>query len=659
MLDRTIVPIYLVSFFLLVFAVPGFSVQAQPAFSFTYKAMLVPLDDPDQVQTGINWARSFGFNAVQFYDTSNTSIEEPGRIELLAGAIDHARALELQSAVQVRELSGIPPAYTVKGRIDFDNPDFWEFITTRYTSLLDQQIPAVDALILDFQGTDHSVFDDMEVLSANSPTDRAVKLIRAIHQVTSQYNKQLIVRTFPEDSQALDSLRLVFLKLSQYLEPHDLIVMSGEVASGSQPHFPHNPLTGQVAGFDQIIESDLSGENYGYNYFVSDQLDQLKYRLKFAKQQENVIGGAARLTPGTGPTLFNSPNEINPWAYTLLLDSVNTSTDSLRLQWIKNNYGDHPDAVHLQSAFARSFDIISAAFYTMGETYTEHSRIPGFGLASGCLAYKARSKWIPAFADVTDALFHPETQTLSDIQQEKDRALFLIDLSLQDLERAKTYLKGIEYRDFVRRFELLRNVTTAFKLHAAVFFGYYHFAHTGDGKKEILSGLQDIRAYADELERRCGTDCYMLDGRSISEDLRTFAGQVETLLKTPAVVHQTAGNAWGNIPVASIDTITVNGRPAFKLTTAPDNGRTASLFIDHRGELIEKREQLHLIDLPEKVYDAYRWVIRHEPPVRVEIIRTSRGARATYEIKAFSNHYSYHMRIADYGRILEEKAEPR
>jgi hypothetical protein len=475
--------------------------------------------DMTHVQFVIDECAPHGIDAIQLsHDIIMNASDLPD--SFVEQAVAYAQSAGVDCYIWTHELQDVPTEYQSGGRVLFDNPALWTWLRSRYVAAFDE-MPDLDGVVLTFAETEWKVYEDADVISALPPEQRVAKLIEEMHDVCSDYGRKLVVRTFVYYPDELDFLRQAFERLALTLGPDDITVMSKEVPHDWEPFYPHNPILGNVAGFRQIVETDLGAEFYGRSLIPYGQPEYLQYRLTHALSR-GVVGSVARIERKSW-LAFGTPSEINIDAFSALLADPYGDTETIWDDGCAAKYGADA-APYAKAALKRTFEIVNLMMFPKGQWITNHSEIPSYSYAKGHLDGNAVSKWDadPLWADIQQRLQNPSLQTIDEINEEKDIALAMVDASIADLAAGQAHFAPADYADLSARLGVMRDAALAFKYHNNVFFRYLRYQNTGEGVLALHLGLDRIYAHADATEARWGSGVYL----GAPGDLRSFANDI-------------------------------------------------------------------------------------------------------------------------------------
>jgi len=386
--------------------------------------------------------------------------------------------------------------------------------------------PGVDGVVLMFGSSRLEPWDTTckcEWCASHGPAEKAKVIIEQIRSVVKgEFGKELMVRTFIHSP---DQLRWIGEAVR---ETDGITVMSKCVPQDWEPYYPHEDLIGKVGQKEQIVEFDLAGEYWGRGVIPFCQPDELQFRLQYDRDQ-GAVGGMARIDD-----IFGTPNEVNVFAFSRLMQNPDESVDEIWREWVKERYGlaaGSRASEAVISSLRRTFDIGRKMYYVKGFwVFAKSSEVPEVGRFPQMLRGRSIALYDRAWQGVESELLNPTEQTLEEIAQEKCEAIWLSDQSAADLERAKERLRPEDYQDLRRRLKLQRQCTEIWRWAADAIFRYQLYKQKpSDGQRALVEGaLRELESLAGQMESEYGADISPGSPRRIREliaDIRSEFGK--------------------------------------------------------------------------------------------------------------------------------------
>jgi hypothetical protein len=497
----------------------------------------------DTDRTHISWVigqtSDFGIDNVQLSHGLIMDIdqinEDEAKAELLQGIAQEAHAEGLEVWVWAHEF------YDESLSICFDPEDsIWERRKNAYRDAL-ERIPEIDGVVLMFGSADMEPWYALclcDWCADNEPTgnallamlyprpaDRARMVYDAVGQVVmGEAGKKLRMRTFLHQPLEVAWLRA---SLTEGDTDPGLMVMSKDVPQDWQPYYPHNPLIGDVGPRHQIIEMDLGNEYWGHNAILNGQVDYIYYRYTYDRAA-GARGGAARIERGSAHS-FGTPNEINIYAFSRLLQDENATPDQVYREWFTARYGiagNSPAADTLKAIFRNSHYAMRKSYYTLGQwTLVKGSDVPDSArypaqLWSRCAAFYDLD-WLGRFGE----LVFPNATTLRELWQEGAESREIAADNLAALESIEPSFTDPD--DYTELHDMLRLQVDMAEVWQLVAFTTFRFASemfASPEEDEVLEWCaRRLTELADQIEATWGVNVPLIAPSGIREfvaDLR-------------------------------------------------------------------------------------------------------------------------------------------
>jgi len=504
----------------------------------TYRVWQFHDEDAKYLQSAIGKAKEAGMNRIQLSHKIIMNIHElfgDEKLELVRRAARVAHEQGLAVDVWTHELDKVPGHLKQDKRVVL-NDALWSWLQERYKKAF-ELVPEIDGVVLTYAETEYKVYGS-KIVSDLSRAGRISKLIDVIADVCQQYGKTLFVRTFvyePDELQAIEEALAMIAKTAG--QRGNVVVMSKCVPHDWTPYYPYNPLLGRSAGLPQIVEIDLGQEFTGKSKILHCEVGYVKYVLRYARSK-GVVGAVARVERRNNQRALDTPNEVNIHAFGRLLDDPTLSTEKLWYEWVTKRYGQKA-APHVIEALKPTFEITNLTFFPLEYWITNHSLVPDWSYAYGHITSRQNAKWIasPKQELARDELLHPTRMTLMKINSEKDLALKLSELSLQELEKAKVHLSKADYVKLRHYLEFGRDNVEVFRRHNLAMFTTIMFrnarkeaalAESKQLRDNALGRVRALREVADVMQKKYGEDIEPGNPRRI----RNFADELEKMLGT-------------------------------------------------------------------------------------------------------------------------------
>ncbi len=554
---------------------------------------------------------------------------------------NEAHALNLKVWIWIHELEfDVPTKYFEKNVVQMDKKGFWDWLKRKYEKLFNDY-PEFDGIILTFHETEYKIFKEKEVISKLPMPERFAKMINTINDLCQKYKKDFVVRSFLYEPQEMKWFRQGLQKVSKRV-----MLQSKAVPHDWQPFYPHNPMIGKFPDRKLIVEFDCSSEFTGKNRIPYASPEYFEYRWRYDLKQPGVVGYNARLDHGGYDALF-TPNEINIYTLYRLTEDEKVIAKDIWEEWTALHYGEKA-AKQVELALRPSFEIVNKSFFVHKFWITNHSQLPSFGYAESHISSRTIAKWIVEqchYQQMEERLKHPDPILLETILAEKDTAIALSEEALQYLHQVKPFLTSEQYDDLYWRLALLHRTALIWKLHAEAFFGYKITAegHQVVGLKErVRRAVNALYREADVSEK----SPYIVDFPPASAaEIRKVAAELEVMINMRRTVRNTILHEIGNIPIEDIELEGKSEDAVYEVTVKPDGNKEVKLFINQKGQLVEKREELDLSELPDAIINHIQNRINRQEIESSEVWKQYQGGSIFYEIEIETRNGDYKFKV--------------
>lgn len=465
-------------------------------------------DNLQQGRSAIDVATDYHINHLQLsHDIIHDlrHVRDSRRRELAKQLTDYAHKQGIQEVVlwdrALYNLNYYPEVYRSApgGKIDLDNPAFWEWFKNDYREMLDL-VPDIQGIVLTFIETGARVEDQYSTKMTTSQQKLAAVVNAIASVVIGERKLNLYARTFSysdaEYAQILGAIDLFNrndIRLMMKETPHDFLLTH-----------PDNYHVGTIAR-PTIIEFDAAGEFNGQGVIANTWPQLFMRRWSSLRKRSHVIGYTARTDRYGNTSIVGQPGEINLYALMRVNEQPDVTREQVYREFITNQYGKRAYPF-LEKAFSNAFDIITSSLYTLGINIASHSSLVYDSYPSSYIRHVS-GKWLDppvAFVDHNvnkeyhywkDVVNHlapvwvkqgdeqfeeiPKVlaaewlqpkecmneQYLRDILIEKEYGVSLAQESLEQIQKAKASLKAKDYNELYAYFE--RTLLTA-SLHRAV-----------------------------------------------------------------------------------------------------------------------------------------------------------------------------------------------
>jgi hypothetical protein len=426
------------------------------------------------------------------------------------------------------------------GRIDLDNPAFWEWFKADYRQMLDIA-PDIDGLILTFVETGARIEQQYSRVLQTDSQKMAYLVDQIADVVIDEYGMNLYVRDFgyyPEEIlRIIGAIELI---------EHDAVrVMTKETPHDFFLTHPTNYFTDELDR-EVLIEFDATGEFHGQGVIANTFPEVFIQRWRQFQNKDNVIGYVARTDRYGDTAIIDTPTEINLYGIKRAVEDPTVTADQIYREFTTQRYGVRAAAA-VEGVLRNARDVTTSTMYTLGTNVANHSELDYDPYCSSYYRHVS-GKWIDPpvvrvghtvnqtfhyWTDIIDHLapvsckqnsgvdrelpwvvengwLHRDTdlmttEYLDHVVKEKDYAVRLAEQSLAGIQAIRQLLQPQRYDELVALHE--RTLLTA-KLHRAVakaYFGYRVYvndiARRSDKQflRTIWDGLDEARAVAAQI----------------------------------------------------------------------------------------------------------------------------------------------------------------
>jgi hypothetical protein len=423
------------------------------------------------------------------------------------------------------------------------NGKFWQFIEDK-TKELFQVIPEMDCFEIypweTWMMNDNKSLPDLEFEPHHgfpyySHADHLKYLFDAYARAAHSQKKDFMLLTFShfpyQEQDMIDALKkrdknYPFL-LNHKCQPGDWV-----------PVKPANNIMLTIADMPGQLQFDGTGEYWGQSLMPYCYPEEIQARVQHALAHNQNINTLSMRINWMSGSLFGKPNEINFYALSKLTDDPFTPIEKIWKGWATERFGEKVSDKVI-SALKRTDDIGRRIFYIEGMWVFNHSSLANLPYLESHVVNYAKctaelKPWdISGNYRMNELLNYPRENLIREVQAERDEALRLNALSLQDIEDAKKDLKPDDYKLLKEQLTRQRDMARTSKLHLEAFFRYriekLNAPEKGPENREKLDTcLAQMEKMGAEMEKVYGNDFPFLRASLFKE----YVGQIrETVAK--------------------------------------------------------------------------------------------------------------------------------
>jgi hypothetical protein len=274
------------------------------------------------------------------------------------------------------------------------------------------------------------------------------------------------------------------------------------------PYRQANNVMLSVPDRNAMMLFDGTGEYWGQSLIPYCYPEEIQARIRHALKNNPSIGALGmRVNWVAGHTLYGNPNEINWYALSRLARNPETPIEDIWRDWAEKRFGK-PAAPKVISSLRRTAQIGNLTYYIRGVWVHSHSAFSDLQYLESHFVHYARSsmQWNPADfrtnARLTELLERPREHTIEWVLGDRQEALRLNRLSLQDVESVRTALPPAEYDKLTFQFTLQRRLIEASIPHIEAFLRYrIEKVHpSADNRRGLEAALTVLDQQATEIE---------------------------------------------------------------------------------------------------------------------------------------------------------------
>lgn len=530
---------------------PNLDSQKELKLCATFTNFVFERDDPDQFLEELGWAiDEYGIdmvNAHHFY--SSEWLSYPGYEKLEdqpdQSMIDQYRGYYKRIKDKGVDLviSGGEPE--VPSNLfekypemkDVSNGKFWQFIEDKTLELYDV-IPEMDCFELYLWEVpmirDDKAFPELELNSYDSypyysHADYFKYLFDAYSRAAHKKDKDFMLLTFSHFPYQ-EELMIEALKNRDKNYP---FLLDHKCQPGDwTPEKPANNIMLEITDMPGQLQFDGTGEYWGQSLVPYCYPEEIQARLQHALAHNQNINTLNMRVNWFNGSLFGTPNEVNFYALSRLAKDPFTPVEKIWNDWAAERFGEKA-ADKVVSALKRTDDIGRKIYYIEGMWVFNHSsiaelpyvetRIVNYGKAISRL-----KPWdIMGNYLMNELLNHPREYVINEVLSQRDQALRMIEMSINDIDEAKDELASDDYAMLIEQLKRQRDMAKASKLHLEALFRYriekLETSEKGaENRQKIEACLQRIEEMAVEMDRKYGEEFPLLEGSLLDR----YAAQV-------------------------------------------------------------------------------------------------------------------------------------
>ena len=303
------------------------------------------------------------------------------------------------------------------------------------------------------------------------------------------------------------------------------------------PYRPANNVMLNVTERPCMLLFDGTGEYWGQSVVPYCYPQEIQQRLWHALEHNPSFDSLGmRVLWAAGHNVFGAFNEVNFYALSRLAHDPYLPIERIWGDWAEGRFGREA-APKVICALERSNRIGNLVYYIHGVWVQNHSQISDFPyLESHYIQYaKNVQEWFPqdfrGVALMKELLHAPREHTIEWVLADRQEALRLNQLSLDDVESVKASLPAGEYRKLRDQFTLQRRFIEVSLPHMEAFLRYRIElrAPSAENRRRFAAAIQRLEQEAVAVENEYHEQAFVLTAAQIRKYIRQVSEAMEKL----------------------------------------------------------------------------------------------------------------------------------
>ena len=424
---------------------------------------------------------------------------------------------------------------------DVTNGKFWQFVEDK-TKELYEVIPEMDCFEVYLWETtmvnDDKVFADFNFNRANgypfySHSDYFKYLFDALSRAAHIKNRDFMLLTFShypyQEQIMIDALR-------NWDKNYPFLLDHKSQPGDWTPFKPANNIMQTITDMPGQLQFDGTGEYWGQSMMPYCYPQEIQARVQHALSRNQNINTLSMRVNWMSGSLFGKPNEINFYALSKLANDPFTPIEKIWKGWATERFGEKA-ADKVISALKRTDDIGRKIFYIDGMWVFNHSSLANLPyLESHVVNYakcisQLKPEEIMGNYRLNELLNYPREYLILEVLADRDEALRLNAMSLQDIEDVVKDLKIEDYRPLKEQLTRQRDMARASKLHLEAFFRYriekMIAPEKGDQNRQKLETcLRQLEKMGEEMDKTYGNRFVFLKASLFQEYVKQIRDSI-------------------------------------------------------------------------------------------------------------------------------------
>ncbi len=497
------------------------------------------------LQTAIPSASAAGMNRIQLSHNITMDADEllddasssPNR-QMVANGLALAHQHGLKADIWVQELINVPQQYIASGKIKF-SPDFQRYLERKYDRLF-LQMPDIDGLVLTFNGSSPSIFDDSQFASELPVVERIARITESLSNVCERKRRPLFIHTSTASIEQQHVMERALAIIEKRLGNRQyLMVINRYLPFSWNPIYPFTPLVSRSHSLRTIIELDLGNEFTG-NSSLPYIIPQTILNSCELGCQNSVVGISACVDYDTS-TAFGTLNEANINVFSSIVQGTEASADALFEEWCQQRFGDKA-AAKVASILLRSSDIVDSVMFPMGMYINEHSMLSGleYGIEHITDTQYSCCGWITSPHNLAkhQRICAAGDDVILQLHSEKEYARELCRKSIEELSALEGILSDENIALLTKTFELMKSSADIAELHQMALFRILQLRQAEHNKsaddlavisQKAQRSLQLLLRIAPDIQRMYGDTAQPANPQRIEDVAQEYLAYINEL----------------------------------------------------------------------------------------------------------------------------------
>ncbi len=406
-----------------------------------------------------------------------------------------------------------------------NNGKFWKFIETKTKEFYDA-LPEMDCYEIYLWESDmvndNKMFSELTYNKVSgypyySYADYIKYMLDALSRAANSKRKDFMLLTFSH-FQFQEQILTDALKKRDKNYP---FLLDHKSQPGDWDTFkPANNIMQTITDMPAQLQFDGAGEYWGQSLLPYCYPEEIQARVQNALSKNQNINTLSMRINWTLGSVFGKPNEVNFYALSKLATDPFTPIEQIWKGWATERFGEKASDKVI-SALKRTDNIGKKIFYIDGVWVFNHSAFAPLSYVEShfvnyvkCMS-ELKSEDIMGNYRMNELMNYPREYLIDGVLADRDEALRLNALSLNDIENTKADLKADDYNMLKTQLTRQRDLASASKLQMEAFFRYriekLNAPEKGEKNRQKLAAcLSKIEKMAKDVEQTYGNNFQLL-----------------------------------------------------------------------------------------------------------------------------------------------------